>query len=382
MSRGSGVRRAEAAIIGDSYKPLVRTTKACAEQRRSMLIVGERGVGKELFADLYAAAAKREIVKVNCADFGGDLLASELFGHEKGAFTGSVRRREGILPTAEGKVVLLDEIGDASERMQAEILRVLRTGEYRRVGADQPSRLSDVLFVAATNKPEELRADLSDRFDVTLAIHRPRDWDIAKLLQHYISRHEGLKYVDSGTLAYLYFYPWPGNMAEIENVILEAMVNRQAIHRGRKVALMTLHLPRKVWWTDVEFKELEDYYVSLKKVPVNQIRDYITEKFPRTDSYLGRNAVGGGVQKSKTEEEPQPEDTTTGLSKMVGTLFELPLAMALEEFEKTYYLENAVGFFVKTQRALALKIKMRPSKLNRRLRELGIRDEVKRRLRQ
>jgi DNA-binding NtrC family response regulator len=207
----------------------------------TVLIQGERGTGKELVAEALVAASRRRahvFVKVNCAALPDELLASELFGHERGAFTGAVQRAPGLLAAADGGTVFLDEVGDLSPRGQAMLLRFLQEREVRPVGSVATTRV-DVRVIAATNRDlgravarGEFRADLHDRLaEVVLEVPplRARREDIPRLAEHFLSlwaaRH-GLRprTLTPAALRVLGAQPWPGNVRQLGQVLSRALV--------------------------------------------------------------------------------------------------------------------------------------------------------------
>jgi DNA-binding NtrC family response regulator len=217
----------------------------------TILIHGETGTGKELIAQaIHAASTRREgkWVPVNCAALSDSLLESELFGHEKGAFTGADRRRIGRFETADGGTLFLDEIGDISAAMQAKLLRVLQTGCFERVGGTETVRV-DVRIVAASNKRlDELvrqgafRSDLYYRLRVVpidLPPLRDRREDIPLLALHFLNRLAArstppVTEIDPEAMHALYSHDWPGNIRELENAIKAAvaLADGTVIHRS------------------------------------------------------------------------------------------------------------------------------------------------------
>lgn len=207
---------------------------------RPVLVVGERGSGKELFAARIHFLSKRwggPFVKVNCAAMNEELLESELFGHEAGAFTGASKRHRGRFERAEGGTLFLDEIASASLRVQEKLLRVIEYGEYERVGGEE-TRKADVRIVAAANvdlrskaAAGEFRADLLDRlaFDVIAAPPlRERKDDIVLLAAHFSSQMAAELGVDYPGLApsavsVLHGHDWPGNVRELKNTAERAI---------------------------------------------------------------------------------------------------------------------------------------------------------------
>jgi DNA-binding NtrC family response regulator len=212
-----------------------------APSQGRVLITGENGSGKELVAHAIHALSKRAsaaFVKMNCAAIPRDLVESELFGHEKGAFTGAVASRKGRLELAHEGTLFLDEIGDLSLDAQAKLLRAIETGEVERVGGGQTQRY-DVRFIAATNKDlaaeiqaGEFREDLYYRLNV-LPVHVPplreRGSDITLLATRFLEQccaAEGrtAKSLDHEARALLEDYPWPGNVRELRNLMERAAV--------------------------------------------------------------------------------------------------------------------------------------------------------------
>tara|TARA_B110000305_G_scaffold221141_1_gene263574 strand:- start:327 stop:1721 length:1395 start_codon:yes stop_codon:yes gene_type:complete len=221
----------------DVYKLIGRVARADAP----VLITGESGVGKEVVSNAihkFSRRSKEEYVAINCAAIPSNLLESELFGHEKGAFTGAVSRRVGRFEQCNGGTLFLDEIGDMPLEVQSKLLRVLQSGEYSRVGGNE-NLLSDVRILAATNKRLEeevengiFREDLFYRLNV-VRIHIPplrqRVEDIGLLAEHFLRRQTQKGKVRSmqfskPAVAALEVYHWPGNVRELENLIQRACV--------------------------------------------------------------------------------------------------------------------------------------------------------------
>ena len=206
-----------------------------------VLIVGETGVGKELFARAIhtrSARASRAMVQINCAAIPAGMLESELFGYERGAFTGATQNKAGLLETASGGTVLLDEIGELPLALQPKLLRVLETGECQRLGAVRP-RAIDVRIVSSTNRDlreavaaGEFRADLYHRLNgapIRIPPLRERRADIVPLAEHFAARMARTLGQEETTIAadadaLLEAYPWPGNVRELKNVIERAVV--------------------------------------------------------------------------------------------------------------------------------------------------------------
>ncbi len=237
-------------IVGDSpeLQAVFEVVKQAAPTRATVLILGESGVGKELVAQaIHEESPRRDkpFVKVSCAALSETLLESELFGHERGAFTGALARHEGRFELADGGTLFLDEIAEISVAMQVKLLRVLQQRELERVGGTQTLRV-DVRIVAATNrdlgaevKAARFREDLFYRLNVvavTLPPLRQRKGDIPALVSHFLDRFREThgKAVDGlapGTLNALLAHSWPGNVRELENAIEHAVV----LARGRQL---------------------------------------------------------------------------------------------------------------------------------------------------
>ena len=232
-----------ASIVGDSaeLQAVFDVVKRAAPTRATVLILGESGTGKELIAQAIheeSPRAEKPFVKVNCAALSETLLESELFGHEKGSFTGAVGRREGRFELADGGTLFLDEIGDITPALQVKLLRVLQQREFERVGGT-PTLKVDVRVVAATNKDlasevkaARFREDLFYRLNVvtvTLPPLRKRKSDVPQLVAHFIEKYNELhgkvvKGLAPGTLNALLSYDWPGNVRELGNVVERAVV--------------------------------------------------------------------------------------------------------------------------------------------------------------
>jgi DNA-binding NtrC family response regulator len=230
-------------IIGDNakFKAQLAMAKQAAASNVTILILGETGTGKEVMARaIHGWSPRRDkpFVAVNCAAIPKDLLENELFGHEKGAFTGAVKREAGKIEIAEGGTVFLDEIGDMSLSLQSHLLRVLQDQTFYRVGGTQ-SVHTDVRFLAATNKDlrqairqGSFREDLYYRLQVisvTLPPLRERADDIPALANYFISRPGKLGLnkrcsLSSTAIRKLTDYSWPGNIRELENVLTRAYI--------------------------------------------------------------------------------------------------------------------------------------------------------------
>jgi DNA-binding NtrC family response regulator len=223
----------------------------------TVLITGESGTGKELVAKAIHAASPRKyepLVAIHCGALTETLLESELFGHEKGAFTGAQYRRKGKFEVADGGTVFLDEIADISLRMQTDLLRVLQEKEVTRVGGQHPIKV-DFRCVAATNRDlmqlvEEgkFRPDLYYRlnvFSIDLPALRQRREDIPLLVEHFVAKfalsmNKRINRVSSEAMALLQKHDWPGNVRELENAVERAMV----VSREPEITADDLSIPK------------------------------------------------------------------------------------------------------------------------------------------
>jgi len=229
------------ALVGKSprMQEVYKTIGRIAATDVTVLLRGESGTGKEVVARVihhYSRRAGRPFVAVSCAAIPATLLETELFGHERGAFTDAHQRRVGRFELAQGGTIYLDEVGDLSAELQPKLLRVLQEREVERVGGGEPIRV-DVRVVAATNRDLEaliregrFREDLYYRLNVvslTLPPLRERPEDIPFLVDHFLVKYAselGERQVSAEALLRLSGYGWPGNVRELENVIQHAMV--------------------------------------------------------------------------------------------------------------------------------------------------------------
>ncbi len=232
-----------AEIIGSSaaMQSVLQAIETVAPTDARVLVTGESGTGKELVARAIHAGSPRRfhpLVAIHCGALTETLLESELFGHEKGAFTGAQYRKKGKFEMADGGTVFLDEIGDISLKVQTDLLRVLQEKEITRVGGHQPIAV-DFRCVAATNKPLDqlirdgrFRPDLYYRlnvFQIVVPPLRDRREDIPALVDHFVRKfaqamNKRITRVSAAAMAQLQSYPWPGNVRELENAVERAMV--------------------------------------------------------------------------------------------------------------------------------------------------------------
>ena len=289
-------------MIGRSakLKAVARTIQRIAPTDVSVLIVGPSGSGKELVAQALHRESDRHdksFVAINCGALAEGVLESELFGHEKGAFTGSVAKREGLFHKAEGGTIFLDEIGEMKPDTQVKLLRVLEDGTYYPVGSSTPNR-ANVRVIAATNRDlteaiadRSFREDLYFRISVVKVIVPPlleRKYDIQPLLHYFWKDHPGLTYSDAA-LELLMRYDWPGNVRQLRNFATrmaafkqKGTVDREDVERylSEQYATAT-HLPVSTGRT-VEEAGHELIYRAIMQLgnEIRLLRDLITSHLP------------------------------------------------------------------------------------------------------
>jgi len=230
-------------IVGRSerLKEVLLRAEQVASTDSAVLILGETGTGKELLARaIHSISARKDrpLVKVDCATLPGSLIESELFGHEKGAFTGAVSRKLGRFELADGGTVFLDEIGDLPLGLQTKLLRVLQEGEFERLGNPKTLKV-DVRIIAATNRDLEkavergrFREDLYYRlnvFPITIPPLRERNGDIPLFVNHFVLKYtkktgKRIEVIPQGVMNALEEYHWPGNVRELENIIERSVI--------------------------------------------------------------------------------------------------------------------------------------------------------------
>jgi len=248
------------AIVGSSepLRLVLSQISKVAPTDSTVLISGETGTGKELIASAIHKRSKRSaraFIRVNCAAIPPSLIAAELFGHEKGAFTGAVQRRAGRFESADGGTIFLDEIGDLSPDVQVALLRVLQEREFERVGNSQPISIN-VRVLAATNRDLEaavaagtFRQDLFYRlnvFPIRVPSLRERKDDISLLVEYLVERYakragKKISHIKKKTLDLFQAYDWPGNIRELQNVVERAVI----LCEGETFSVDETWLPRK-----------------------------------------------------------------------------------------------------------------------------------------
>jgi transcriptional regulator with PAS, ATPase and Fis domain len=230
-------------MVGSSQglRELREMVHQVAKSDATILITGESGTGKELVANLVKALSNRDdrpFLKINCNSINDSILESDLFGYEKGAFTGAASRKKGKFEVVDGGTIFLDEIGDISPRMQASLLRVLQNGEIVRVGGTEPVKI-DVRVIAATNidlveavDKKTFRLDLYYRLNIiniNIPPLRERKEDIVELVSHFVKHYreafkKDIDFVPQSIINRLLRHDWPGNVRELENLIQRAVL--------------------------------------------------------------------------------------------------------------------------------------------------------------
>ena len=275
-----GVRFNFGEMVGRSrpMKTVYEMVEKVAKTDSAVLVYGESGTGKELVARaIHRRSARREgpFVKVNCGSLPRELVQSELFGHEKGAFTGAIRQKKGKFELAEGGTIFLDEIGDLPLEAQVNILRVLQTKEYDRVGGEETIH-ADVRVIAATHRVLKemvaegaFREDLFYRLEVIpirLVPLRDRKADIPDLVEHFLHKkceemNRPLKRLTDRAMAAMASYTWPGNVRELENVVERTLV----LADRNVVDVNDLPLDVEASRAEVSAEELEDSAIPLTR---------------------------------------------------------------------------------------------------------------------
>ena len=313
-------------LVGESPKMagVFKTAARVADRNVTVLIQGESGTGKEVLARfLHERSSRRAapFIAVNCAAIPEHLLESELFGHERGAFTGAVTQRAGRFERASGGTLFLDEVADMSVPLQAKILRALQEREVERLGGEQPIPV-DVRLVAATNRALEdevaagrFREDLYYRLAVvvlTLPPLRERGDDIRLLAQHCIAKEAHshgwqVEAIATDTLEFLRNYPWPGNVRQLFNVMERALIMADG------PVLLPQHLPPEIRdhpseaflrgterRTGRERRERQDRRSGATQLPPLEAleRDHIRRALAMTGGQLGRAAELLGIHRN------------------------------------------------------------------------------------
>jgi len=297
-------------MIGSS-PPLAALREVIAKvapTRGRVLITGESGTGKELVArEVHSASDRtgRPFIKVNCAAIPADLIESELFGHEKGAFTGAAARRKGQFVLADGGTIFLDEIGDMAADVQAKVLRVLETGEVRPVGGERV-RYVDVRVIAATNKDlkaaveaGEFREDLFFRLNVVplpVPPLRERPGDVPLLVRHFVAEfcrenNSPPRQVGQRAMAAIDAYSWPGNVRELRN-----LCERLVILGGDPITLSDL--PDELRAPGPRFEPSHHGRLGLREFREAMEREYLEFVLTENEWNVTRSAERLGIERT------------------------------------------------------------------------------------
>jgi transcriptional regulator with PAS, ATPase and Fis domain len=313
-------------MVGESgsIAQLRRLAVQVAPKKATLLIHGESGTGKEVLArHVYAhsARADRQFVAINCAAIPESLVESELFGHERGAFSGAVSMRRGCFEEADGGTLFLDEVTEIRPHVQAKLLRVLQEGEIRRVGATRTQQV-DVRIIAATSRDPQaalrdgvLRDDLYYRLatvELFIPPLRARKEDLRPLARHFLAKHavqngSALHDVDCDVLRLLHAYAWPGNVRELENVMARATV-LAAPDDGDRVLFHHLPAPLQDGWSrpsrsdgppaaDEDHAPSRDLALDLRAAVAQLRRGYAEEALRRANGNKAQAARLLGVSR-------------------------------------------------------------------------------------
>jgi formate hydrogenlyase transcriptional activator len=291
QGRAGAFDSAQSGIIGNSpaIRSVLEQISVVAPTDSSVLIEGETGTGKELFAQAIHKLSRRRtapLVTLNCAAIPAGLLESELFGHERGAFTGAVAQRIGRFEMANGGTIFLDEIGDMALELQVKLLRVLQEQVFERLGSTRSSRVN-VRVIAATNRDlsqmvdkKEFRADLFYRlsvFPVSLPPLRERPEDIPALARHFIAKYaermnKMVEEIPADTMTAMLAYDWPGNVRQLQNFVEHGVI----VSQGRVFQPPTAQLRSRALQLAKNSKTLED-----------AMRDFILGTLAETKGVVG-----------------------------------------------------------------------------------------------
>ena len=298
-------------LVGASpaMRKLYGLIRRLAESDVTVLIQGETGTGKELVARaIHNLGPRREkgFMAINCGALSESILESELFGHEKGAFTGAVKQKYGLIEQAEGGTLFLDEIEEMSPALQVKLLRAIQEREVLRVGGDRPIPV-DFRLLAATNadlreemKAERFRADLFYRMSVVtvdLPPLRRRREDIPLLAEYFLRRHaeksgRQVEGFTPGAMQVLQIYPWPGNVRELENAVEQAVV----LSQGRQIGVEDL--PEELSRTTAVSSETDAFGLPFRQARQAFERRYFEELLVRTNGVIAEAARIAGIPRS------------------------------------------------------------------------------------
>jgi DNA-binding NtrC family response regulator len=309
--------------VAARFKKAIELARKVARTNASVFLTGESGTGKELIAQFihhYSRRSSRPLVAINCAALPESLLESEMFGHRKGAFTGAVRDKPGLLEAAHGGTMLLDEVTEMSKPIQAKLLRVIQDGVVRRVGSETVDAVVNVRFIAATNRdPKEateqgvLREDLFYRLRVVpivLPALRSRQDDIPLLANHFLRYYwrehrdlgQPIPQLSGGAISALCNYRWPGNVRELQNLIEHVVVLADP---GSEIQATNLPFITEAG-ADADGDtgvfgsslSLEPYHAARDRVLAEFERRYLTDLVNRAAGNMSKAARGAGVDRT------------------------------------------------------------------------------------
>jgi DNA-binding NtrC family response regulator len=308
--------------IAPAFRRAVELARKVAPTDASVFIDGESGTGKEVIAHFihrHSRRGKRPLIAINCAALPEPLLESEMFGHRKGAFTGADRDKPGLLETANGSTLFLDELTEMTMPLQAKLLRVIQDGVVRRVGSETQDAVVDVRFISATNRDPQaavetgvLRGDLYYRLrvvPVTLPPLRRRLEDIPLLanhfLMHYWARHRGptdkVPHLSDEAIAFLRSRPWRGNVRELQNVIEHVVVLAEP---GQSISPGDIPLYDDPQQQEVETAKAieivasEPFHVAKDRVVAHFEREYLQLLTTRANGNMSKAARLAGVDRT------------------------------------------------------------------------------------
>lgn len=391
-------------IIGQDriIKELKEDIPLLARRDISILLFGPTGTGKELFADLYhkhSPRKKKPIKKINCAGIPETLLESELFGHEKGSFTGADYDKEGLIETCDKGILFLDEIGEMSSYVQAKLLRVIEDGEVKGLGSTKTKKV-DVIYLAATTKRNEVRDDLKFRFSAHKRVPPliSRLTDLPLLIRHFL-KNSPIRAITEGCLLRLFCYEWPGNIRELDNVLRNAVAYRgshpelqeghlrdmvpesQELKKSQiPVGLMPYYEedqstkltypPRKTAIFDPFDQNFKRLVSSRKAIPLDGNFEKVCEKrfpiSPTIDIEI-EDEYKGPIEKELRQIRMHIETLAKG-KQILEPLLELPIKEAKEELELYYISENQKKF--STSKELAKHMGIDPSTVSKKKKKL------------
>jgi transcriptional regulator with PAS, ATPase and Fis domain len=322
-------------IIGESPKmvELRSLIQSVAPTNATVLILGESGTGKELVAGALHSLSRRSqknYIRINCAAIPENLLESELFGHEKGAFTGAIRQKLGRVEEADGGTIFLDEIGDMSRSLQAKLLRFLEDGSFTRVGGNEELKV-DVRLIAATNRDiieairqNNFREDLFHRLNVVKLSPPPlreRGTDIVLLAENFLRHYNGfmnkhIRAVSQSARQKLLGHHWPGNVRELRNVIERAVI-LESSPEIQPACLPDFHLEGRLRKSDVSpvtgAQSLDELMAAFERQLINDTLEQNRYNISRTSEQLkiSRHALRYRMQRlninlDAADESPLP----------------------------------------------------------------------------